>query len=81
MSASEPREFFGEYRAAFARYDAEALADLFAFPLHVVSDSEEVTPTSVASRRDWRASSNGCSAPTECSAWPALNRSSWTSWG
>ncbi|MDQ4071970.1 MAG: hypothetical protein M3088_03700 [Actinomycetota bacterium] len=53
MSASEPREFFGEYRAAFARYDAEALADLFAFPLHVVSDSEEVTRTSVASRRDW----------------------------
>ena len=53
MSASEIHRFFDDYRATFTRYDSGALADLFAFPLHVVSDTESITPTSIASRDDW----------------------------
>ena len=53
MTARDVRAFFDEYRATFARYDAEALADLFAFPFHVVSDTEEIAPMSVANRDDW----------------------------
>ena len=44
---------FEEYRSAFARYDARALADLFAFPLHLVSVGDATTVASVASRDDW----------------------------
>ena len=53
MTAGDVRAFFDDYRATFARYDAEALADLFAFPFHVVSDTEEIAPMSVGSRDDW----------------------------
>ncbi len=53
MTAAEVRAFFDEYRATFARYDAQALAELFAFPFHVVSDTEDITPSSVATRDDW----------------------------
>jgi hypothetical protein len=53
MTVPEIRDFFDEYRATFARYDAQALAELFAFPVHVVSDSEHIEPSSVASRDDW----------------------------
>ena len=52
MSA-DVHTFFETYRAAFARYDAHALAELFVLPLHVVSDAETVTPTSVTSRNEW----------------------------
>lgn len=53
MSASEIASFFRAYRAAFARYDADALVGLFAFPLHVVGDGEEVKPTTVARDDVW----------------------------
>jgi hypothetical protein len=53
MSDSQVRSFFDTYRETFARYDAAALADLFAFPLQVVSDAEQITPLSIASRDDW----------------------------
>ena len=53
MADAAIRSFLDEYRATFARYDAEALADLFAFPFHVLSDSEEIAPLSIASRGDW----------------------------
>ena len=55
MDASSLRVFFDRYASAFARYDAQALADLFVFPLHVVSDAERITPTSIPSRDDWLA--------------------------
>jgi hypothetical protein len=50
---STPRSFFDQYADAFARYDAPALAELFAFPLHVVGIAENPTAISVASREDW----------------------------
>jgi hypothetical protein len=49
----ELRAFFDDYRSTFARYDAEALAELFAFPFHVISDMDEIVPLSVAGRDDW----------------------------
>lgn len=53
MNAAKLHLFFDEYASAFARYDAQALADLFAFPLHVVSDTEDITPTSIPNRDGW----------------------------
>jgi hypothetical protein len=53
VSGSQVRSFFDTYRETFARYDAAALADLFAFPLQVLSDAEQITPLSIASREDW----------------------------
>ena len=53
MTDLQVRSFFDTYRETFARYDAAALADLFAFPLQVVSDAEQITPLSIASRDDW----------------------------
>lgn len=53
MSPPDLQAFFDDYRSTFARYDAGALAELFAFPFHVVSDTEEVTPLSVAGRQAW----------------------------
>ena len=53
MADQQVRSFFDTYRETFARYDAAALADLFAFPLQVVSDAEEIAPLSIASREDW----------------------------
>ena len=53
MTGPQVRPFFDTYRETFARYDASALADLFAFPLQVVSDADQVAPLSIASRDDW----------------------------
>jgi hypothetical protein len=50
---STPQSFFDEYAGAFARYDARALAELFAFPFHVVSITEDPTAISVSTRDDW----------------------------
>ena len=52
MNDAEVRSFFDSYRTTFARYDAAALADLFTFPLQVVSEADEVTPLSIAARED-----------------------------
>jgi hypothetical protein len=53
MTDPQIRSFFDTYRQTFARYDASALADLFVFPLQVVSDAEQITPLSIAGRDDW----------------------------
>lgn len=45
--------FFDSYRAAFERSDVSAIADHFAFPLHITSDAGQVAPLTVATRQDW----------------------------
>jgi hypothetical protein len=49
----EAKRFFESYRAAFARRDAEAIADYFAYPAHVASDASQVMLSPVSSRREW----------------------------
>ena len=51
---SSLQAFFDEYRATFARYDVDALAELFAFPLQVVSGTDEGAAISVSTREEWR---------------------------
>lgn len=45
--------FFDSYRAAFERFDVEAIADHFAFPLHIVGESKPVDLRCVGSREEW----------------------------
>jgi hypothetical protein len=45
--------FFESYRAAFERFDAPAIADHFAYPSHVTSDTGEIVLMAVAGRQDW----------------------------
>ena len=52
-SEQRVRSFFDAYRAAFERYDAAAIADLFAYPGHVTSDAGEVGLIPVTSRDTW----------------------------
>ena len=48
-------DFFEEYRATFARYDADALAALFAFPFQAVSATDDgATVTVSGSVDEWR---------------------------
>jgi hypothetical protein len=49
----QARSFFERYAAAFARYDAVALVELFAFPLHIVGIVDMPTAISIPSRDDW----------------------------
>jgi hypothetical protein len=44
---------FDSYRAAFERSDVPAIADHFAFPLHITSDAGKITLRTVATRQDW----------------------------
>ena len=53
MTDVDAEAFFETYRAAFARYDVAALAELFTFPLQVVGDADEVIPISIASHDEW----------------------------
>jgi hypothetical protein len=53
ISKRRAREFFETYRTAFERYDAAAIADLFAYPSHVTGDAAEVALTPVTSREAW----------------------------
>lgn len=46
--------FFDDYRRAFARADPEALAELFAYPVQVVSATEDAAAISVSNRDEWR---------------------------
>jgi hypothetical protein len=46
-------EFLERYRRAFAAFDAEALANLFAYPCQLTSDEGEVTVTTVPTREAW----------------------------
>lgn len=45
--------FFDSYRAAFERSDVSAIADHFAFPLHITSDAGQVPLLTFATRQDW----------------------------
>jgi hypothetical protein len=45
--------FFDEYRRTFASFDVPAIAALFAFPVHVTSEADGVTVTSVATVEEW----------------------------
>jgi hypothetical protein len=45
--------FLESYRQAFERYDANAIAQHFAFPCHIASDSSDVSLASVADRQEW----------------------------
>jgi hypothetical protein len=46
-------EFFDEYRRTFASFDVPAIGALFAFPVHVTSEADGVTVTSVATIEEW----------------------------
>ena len=45
--------FFESYRIAFERLDASAIADHFAYPSHITSDSGETVLTPVVTKPDW----------------------------
>jgi uncharacterized protein (DUF1330 family) len=45
--------FFESYRSAFQRLDAEAIADLFVYPVHITGDDEQITPETIGSRDEW----------------------------
>ncbi|HVE67242.1 MAG TPA: hypothetical protein VNB64_01545 [Solirubrobacteraceae bacterium] len=48
-------DFFEEYRTTFARYDADALAALFAFPFQAVSATDDgAAITASATVDEWR---------------------------
>ena len=46
-------DFFDSYRQAFERFDVDAIADHFTFPLQVAGDSEPVDLRCVESRDEW----------------------------
>jgi hypothetical protein len=46
-------EFLEGYRRAFAAFDAEAIADMFAYPCQLTSDESEITVTTVPTREAW----------------------------
>lgn len=46
-------DFFDSYRRAFERFDVDAIAGHFTFPLHVAGDSDPVDLRCVASRDEW----------------------------
>jgi hypothetical protein len=41
------------YGSAFTRLDLDAIADLFAYALHITGDDERITPAAIASREEW----------------------------
>jgi hypothetical protein len=45
--------FLESYKTAFERLDADAIADLFVYPLHIIGDDEQITPASIGSREEW----------------------------
>jgi hypothetical protein len=45
--------FLESYRTAFERLDADAIADLFVYPLHITGDNEQITLASIGSREEW----------------------------
>jgi hypothetical protein len=46
-------EFLERYRRAFAAFDAETIADMFAYPCQLTSDESEITVTTVSTREAW----------------------------
>lgn len=45
--------FFESYRLAFERLDASAIADHFAYPSHITSDTGEIVLSPVVTKPDW----------------------------
>lgn len=45
--------FFDSYRRAFERYEVEAVAGHFAFPIHIAGDAAVVSVRVVPTRDDW----------------------------
>jgi hypothetical protein len=45
--------FFESYRAAFERLDASAIADHFAYPGHMTTDTGEIVLAPIATREEW----------------------------
>jgi hypothetical protein len=52
-TVSELDRFFDDYRTAFVHYDRDKLAELFAFPLHVISATKNAPVISIAGPQDW----------------------------
>ena len=50
---SQINAFFDSYRTAFERQDAAVIADLFAYPGHVTSDTGEIVLVPITSRQEW----------------------------
>src|SRR5262249_23491988 len=51
--AADVSEFLDSYRRAFAAFDAEAIADLFAYPCQLTSGDDEIAVTTVPTREAW----------------------------
>jgi len=51
--------FFAVYRATFAHLDRDALMELFAFPVQVVSATDDAAAISVSQRDEWAAVVDG----------------------
>jgi len=47
------KDFFESYRAAFEALNTAAIADLFTYPLHITSDTGEISLTVIETRDDW----------------------------
>ena len=45
--------FLDSYRTTFEKLDAPAIAEYFAFPLHVTQDGQEIGLAAIATRQDW----------------------------
>ena len=45
--------FFDSYRLAFERLDASAIADHFAYPSHITSDTGKIVLSPVVTKPDW----------------------------
>jgi hypothetical protein len=46
-------DFFESYRLAFERLDASAIADHFAYPTHITSDTGKIVLSPVVAKPDW----------------------------
>lgn len=52
-TAENVNAFFESYRAAFERLDAPAIADHFAYPSHITSDTGEIVLVPIPAKQDW----------------------------
>ena len=59
MAAPAVHSFFDQYRATFARFERDALVELFVFPLQLVSATKASASVSVVNDEDWPALLDG----------------------
>jgi hypothetical protein len=52
-TVTDVTSFFESYRLAFERLDASAIADHFAYPSHVTSDTGRIVLSPVVTKPDW----------------------------